>query len=87
MIVPLGLYPVVIYEDRYSRGWIAVGESDLEGRDLLRIAEEYADERAGPFGDDNSNDYWHSNIPVWAFVSDSPNNAIEGLINKFQNIK
>jgi len=80
----LVLYPIVIYQDRYGRGWIAVAEGDLKDRELLRIAEEYEDESAGPFGDDNSNGYWHSNIPFWAYVASTPTLAYNGLLNKYE---
>ena len=85
--MPICMYPILIYTDRYGNGFIAVAEGDLEGRQLLQLAEDYADEKAGPFGDDNSNWAWHSNIPDWAFVASTPNEAYNGLILKFNRLE
>lgn len=78
------IFPIVLYQDRYSRGWIAVANVDEEDRELLKLAEDYDNEKGGPFGDDSSNDYWHSNIPEWAFIADTPNEAYYGLLNKLK---
>jgi hypothetical protein len=69
------LYPTVIFEDRYGRGWIAVAEACLPGRDLLALGE--ADE--GPMGGDNEAWEWHDAIPIWAAVGKTPNDALERL--------
>lgn len=78
------LYPILIYQDRYGNGWIAVANADEEDHELLKLAEDYADEKGGPFGDDNSNWFWHYNVPEWACVGATPNKAYAGLLIKYK---
>lgn len=73
-------YPVVIYEDRYggvySGGeWIAVCSGCREGRNLLEMD-------GGPYDGDFEAGEWGADIPEWAAVGNTPNEALHNLYTK-----
>jgi hypothetical protein len=65
-------WPVIIVQDRYGRGWVAIATAD-DHTDILEIGAD------GPWGGDLEAWDFASNPPDWAAYGKTPDQALAAL--------